>query len=112
MFGGDELNQAAVAAVASCSSSDGSCFSSINNEDQQGINHVTIVQQNCDAGFYGNNQEEKPCGNGGNNGGLWGQTQSDPLLDYGLEEIKQLISTNINVGINSFNYFDESKAEE
>lgn len=111
MFGGDELNQAAVAA-ASCSSSDGSCLSSINNEDQQGINHITIVQQNCDAGFYGNNQEEKPFGRVGNNGGLRGQTQSDPLLDYGLEEIKQLISTNINVGISSFNYFDESKAEE
>ena len=114
MFGSDDVKQAAVAAAAaaSCSSSDGSCFSGINNEDQQGINNITIAKQNYDAGFNSNSQEQKPCGNGGTNGGLWGQTQSDPLLNYGLEEIKQLISTNINVGINSFNYFDESKAEE
>lgn len=45
--------------------------------------------------------------------GLWGQNSQNTslLLDYGLEEIKQLISTNINVE-NNFNYFGENKAEE
>lgn len=103
MFGGDQ---------AACSTSDGSnCYTSINNNnnnhhqviikcEDQGIN---IMQQNYDANFCNNqdHQEGKllPSGNSCNN---------TSVLDYGLEEIKQLISTNINVG-NIFNYSDESK---
>lgn len=87
----------------SCSSSDGSSIHhQVKREDQdQGIN---IIQPNYEARLI-------PNGNSGNNNNtvLWGQSHQSSLLDYGLEEIKQLISTNINVG-NSFNYFDENKA--
>ncbi|KAK3036366.1 hypothetical protein RJ639_032135 [Escallonia herrerae] len=83
MFGG--IDQA-----ASCSSSDGSC-----NNNQ--ISHAKEVDQYDQFNYIYNGvneiQNPKPMlPNGGNLDGLYGET-----LDYGLEEIKQLIScSNLN----------------
>lgn len=52
------------------------------------------------------------------NGGLWGETEMLPLMDYGLEEIKQLISTsnittsnNNNLCNNIISFDQEIKTE-
>ncbi|KAF2312194.1 hypothetical protein GH714_028428 [Hevea brasiliensis] len=93
MFGGE----------TSCSSSDGSC----NNQ----ISHVKEIEYEYGAGSGGANttdqmglqsyfyngveESQKLLGSGG---GGWGEKQNgcggeNPIIDYGLEEIKQLIST-------------------
>ncbi|KAI9153991.1 hypothetical protein LWI28_019423 [Acer negundo] len=122
MFGGDQ---------ASCSSSDGSC----NNNNNQIISHGKELDQYHDYGqmgnlqncFYSNNnrvdeenqkfmistgcsdhqqQEYKP------NLISWGDDRTP--LDYGLEEIKQLISSTTSTTSNNCNnfLFDENKTEE
>ncbi|XP_059646829.1 transcription factor RAX2 [Cornus florida] len=96
MFGNDQ-------AAASCSSnSDGSW----NNQISHGKD--VVDQYGC---FYSGVDENQKfmISNGSTNAsnGLYGDHQT-PLIDYGLEEIKELISTNI---CNNFNIFvDESKS--
>ncbi|KAK9289609.1 hypothetical protein L1049_007766 [Liquidambar formosana] len=111
MFGGE----------TSCSSSDGSC----SNQNQ--LTHAKDIDyeyggSNCTEqmgfqNYFYNGVEENHKfmlsngGGGGGNGwtekpnGVWGET---PIVDYGLEEIKQLISTN---SCNNF-LVDENKTEE
>ncbi|KAK3199269.1 hypothetical protein Dsin_022684 [Dipteronia sinensis] len=121
MFGGDQ---------ASCSSSDGSC-----NNNNQIVSHGKELDQyhdyrqmgNLQNCFYSNNnrvdeenqkfmistgcsdhqqQDYKP------NIITWGDDQTP--LDYGLEEIKQLISSTTSTTSNNCNnfLFDENKTEE
>ncbi|KAJ6362599.1 hypothetical protein OIU78_002908 [Salix suchowensis] len=107
VFGGD----------ASCSSSDGSCsnqMSHVKEEyDQYGgctnNNNEQMGLQNYLYNEVGDDQKlmisSGAAAHGGVLSGLW---PGDNLPDYGLEEIKQLISTS---SCNSF-LFDENKTGE
>ncbi|XP_061345776.1 transcription factor RAX2-like [Gastrolobium bilobum] len=112
MFGGE---------ATSCSSSDGSCNNQISHVIEQdfkyggeGCGDATFVEQigavNC---LYSgvDDTQKLMLSNAGSvseltekQNGLWGENP----LDYGLEEIKQLISTN---NCNNF-LFDDKKTEE
>ncbi|KAA8518714.1 hypothetical protein F0562_016512 [Nyssa sinensis] len=114
MFGGTDQ--------ASCSSSDGSCNNQITRgKDIDQYDHQHGVSNGEQIGlqsFYFNGVDESQkfmLSNVDNlneyaekpNGILYGEA---PLIDYGLEEIKQLISTH---SCNNFNFFvDEIKTEE
>ncbi|KAK8600344.1 hypothetical protein V6N13_059853 [Hibiscus sabdariffa] len=114
MFGGE----------ASCSSSDGSCsniqISGKNKElEYSNGDHHQQIGMHGYHNFYSEVADESQkliMGDHGADGwsdnqksanGLWGETETP--LDYGIEEIKQLISTTSSC--NSF-IFDESKADE
>ncbi|XP_057983484.1 transcription factor RAX2 [Malania oleifera] len=96
---------------ASCSnSSDGSHGKEMELQSFYSSNGVHEDQNQkfmlSDIGGYGAVNgwaEEKP------NGIMWGETETP--LDYGFEEIKQLISTN-NVCSSNINLFDENKRDE
>ncbi|KAL5540786.1 hypothetical protein UlMin_042399 [Ulmus minor] len=96
MFGGEG---------STCSSSDGSC----NNHKEFENSHYFqngVGQQNQKlfvSNGWNQNQNQKQNGNG-INGAIWNDSQ----LDYGMEEIKQLISTN---SCSNF-LFDENKTDE
>ncbi|XVF76443.1 hypothetical protein PTKIN_Ptkin13bG0266400 [Pterospermum kingtungense] len=94
MFGGTE---------ASCSSSDGSCSNQISQRKELeyeygGARGSNIGANNSDQqiGMHSYFSSEA---NENSSSGLWGETP----LDYGLEEIKQLISTG---SCNSFNFYE------
>ncbi|XWS66835.1 hypothetical protein CRYUN_Cryun05aG0235100 [Craigia yunnanensis] len=109
---------------ASCSSPDGSCSKQICQSKEleyeyggaQGSNGANNGDQQIGMHSYFYNEANESqklmasngCGDDGwsekSSNGLWGETP----LDYGLEEIKQLISTS---SCNSFIY-DENKAED
>jgi myb proto-oncogene protein len=103
----------------SCSSSDGSCKEI--KQEEIGYHHMNSAgfddynnnnfMVNCNNGSVGENinqYEEKPSGVGyGYNNGQ-SQTLSTPLLDYGLEDIKQLISSDNK----DFNVDEIHKSEE
>ncbi|XP_044473142.1 transcription factor RAX2-like [Mangifera indica] len=95
MFGNDQ-------AAASCSSSDASKELEYDYSGSGNSNTVQMGFQDC---FYNTNgswsDEQKP-----NINGDWDET---PLMDYGLEEIKQLIRTS---SCNNSILFDENKTEE
>ncbi|KAI4349106.1 hypothetical protein L6164_009743 [Bauhinia variegata] len=108
MFGGE----------ASCSSSDGSCSNQINHVKETEQSNGTFVEQvgvhhylYSTGGVEEETQKFMLTSAGSVSGwtekqnGLWAENP----LDYGLEEIKQLISTN-NCNSKSF-LFDENKAE-
>lgn len=110
MFGGE----------ASCSSSDGSCNNQISHAKEleyeygaSGGANNTDQQVGLQSYFYNGIEESQKLmisNGGGVNGwtekqnGSWGENP----LDYGLEEIKQLISSS---SCNNF-LFDENKTEE
>ncbi|XP_027352210.1 transcription factor RAX2-like [Abrus precatorius] len=104
--------------ATSCSSSDGSCNNQISHVMEpefgygEGSGDATFVGVN--NSFYSGVEDIQKLmfsnvgsvsGYTEKQNGLWGENQ----LDYGLEEIKQLISTN-NSGSNFL--FDEKKTEE
>ncbi|KAI4300322.1 hypothetical protein L6164_033713 [Bauhinia variegata] len=104
---------------ASCSSSDGSSNNQINRVKEAEHGNGTFVQQigvhdylYSTSGVEEGTQKLMVSSAGSISGwterqsGLWAENP----LDYGLEEIKQLISTN-NCNANSF-LFDENKTEE
>ncbi|WRX23233.1 SANT/Myb domain - like 10 [Theobroma cacao] len=114
MFGGE----------ASCSSSDGSCSNQISQNKEleyeyggaRGSNGANNGEQMGMHSYFCNEADESQtlmasnggCANGWSeksSNGLWGEIVP---LDYGLEEIKQLICTS---SCSSF-IFDENKAEE
>lgn len=101
-FGGDQ---------SSCTSSDGSSSNGGSNGEQMALqsyfyingdeeNQKFMLSNNGTTDGVSGWSEEKPKGL------LWGDSDQTPIMDYGFEEIKQLISTNI------CNFFDESKTEE
>ncbi|KDP29166.1 hypothetical protein JCGZ_16555 [Jatropha curcas] len=99
MFGGE----------ASCSSSDGSHGGASNNEEMGFQSYL----------YNGVEESQKlllPGGGGGGGGwwekqnGLWGGN-ANTIMDYGLEEIKQLISSGSSSICNNF-LFEENKTEE
>ncbi|GLT25722.1 hypothetical protein SLA2020_008320 [Shorea laevis] len=87
----------------SCSSSDGSCNTNTNNQISHG---KEIDQYGIHSYFYNGVQEDQKFLVSSSNG-LWGDQAP---LDYGLEDIKQLISSTTS-SCNSF-LFDEVKIEE
>ncbi|GMI96603.1 hypothetical protein HRI_003329600 [Hibiscus trionum] len=105
-----------------CSSSDGSCSniqtSAGNNRELEysdGDHHQQVGIHSYDE-FYSDEGQKLIMASDGDHGwsghqkspnGLWGETETP--LDYGIEEIKQLISTTSSC--NSF-VFDENKADE
>ncbi|KAJ0088794.1 hypothetical protein Patl1_32192 [Pistacia atlantica] len=100
MFGGDQ-------AAASCRPSDATKELDYDyggrgngNTDQMGLQNCFYISDGGGCGY--STHEQKPNVNGG-----WDET---PLLDYGFEEIKQLISTS-SCNNNSI-LFDEKKTEE
>nr|URY18994.1 MYB protein [Zanthoxylum bungeanum] len=94
---------------ASCSSSDGSCGNQLishGKEIDYEYGEQMVLQNNC---FYNGVEENKKLLISNDKGsseqkpsGCWTET---PLLDYGLEEIKQLISSSTSSCNNSL--FDE-----
>ncbi|PIN09945.1 Transcription factor, Myb superfamily [Handroanthus impetiginosus] len=89
--------------ATSCSSSDGSCYTS--------HDHGLISSTGDNLGNYLADENQKLLINGADqkeaNGGF-----SENTVDYSLEEIKELISTNYNA-CNNLNFFlDEIKTEE
>ncbi|KAJ7976913.1 MYB transcription factor [Quillaja saponaria] len=95
---------------ASCSSSDGSCNNPINHGKEAEFEFGRGTNMNC---FYNGVEETQKLilSNGGSLRG-WTEKQNGPWgenpLDYGFEEIKQLISTS---SCNNF-LFDENKTGE
>ncbi|KAA8516573.1 hypothetical protein F0562_016921 [Nyssa sinensis] len=102
MFGGDQ---------ASCSSSDGSCSNQITHGKDLDYEHE---QMGLQCYLYNGVDEESQTfmlSNGGNVNG-YAEKQNGLYGDYGLDQIKQLISTNT---CNNFNFnfsVDEIKTEE
>lgn len=101
--------------ATSCSSSDGSCN---NNQvshviEQELGDHASFVEQIGAVNYLYNGEKLMLSNSGSADGwtekqnGLWGENP----LDYGLEEIKQLISTNSTTCNNNF-LFDDKKTEE
>lgn len=92
----------------SCSSSDGSCNNQITHEYGGGAN--SAEQMGLQSYFYnGVEESQKLVGDGGwseKQNGLWGE---NPIIDYGLEEIKLLISTS---SCNNFLFEENKTAEE
>ncbi|WJX50175.1 hypothetical protein P8452_36517 [Trifolium repens] len=115
----DNNNMFMFGSEGSCSSSDGSCKEI--KQEEIGYHHMNSARfddynnnnfmVNCNNGSVGENinqYEEKPSGVGyGYNNGQ-SQTLSTPLLDYGLEDIKQLISSDNK----DFNVDEIHKSEE
>lgn len=95
--------------ATSCSSSDGSSNNLISHSSGETYGEVQMGLQNY-FNYNGNidGNQRFMISNGVNGNGLWASDSISTPIDYGLEEIKQLISTS---SCNSF-LFDEHKTEE
>lgn len=94
---------------ASCSSSDGSC-----NNNQIGHGRSGTCN-NYHNGVVISQEDQKAIISDGNFANGWGISNQASFLEYGLEEIKQLISstsTTCNNNNNDNFLFDENKTEE
>ncbi|KAF3441819.1 hypothetical protein FNV43_RR15734 [Rhamnella rubrinervis] len=107
---------------ASCSSSDGSCNNHMISQQGREIDHSDYfcnrVEENqkimiSSQGYYVNGVTSTGTNQKQNGSGiLWGEGGVAPL-EYGLEEIKQLISSSGTIASSSSNFmFDENKTEE
>ena len=95
--------------ATSCSSSDGSSNNLISHSSGETYGEVQMGLQNY-FNYNGNidGNQRFMISNGVNGNGLWASDSISTPIDYGLEEIKQLISTS---SCNNF-LFDEHKTEE
>ncbi|EXB89006.1 Transcription factor RAX2 [Morus notabilis] len=92
---------------ASCSSSDGSC-----NNNQIGHGRSGTCN-NYHNGVVISQEDQKAIISDGNFVNGWGISNQGSFLEYGLEEIKQLISSTSTTCSNNNNFlFDENKTEE